>query len=308
MSKKAPEISVILPTYKRPHLLPDAIQTVLRQTFQDFEIIIINDASQDNTKEIVKKFNDARIHYVEHKKNKGGSAARNSGIKKAKGKYIAFLDDDDKWFPEKLKKQLAKLKSCPPNVGLVYSWSEIRIGPDKELLKVNRPAMRGNLQGEFLECQKIGGIPVLIRKKCFDKIGLFDETLAAAQDWDMWKRFSEHYHFDYVPEVLTKVYLHDNQLSSSLETLIKGRTQMVEKYLDEFMLHPEVLVIHYKRLGKLHALNGTWKLSYDWFRKAFILNRQEIFKIIGWLVVEYPHAKLIARAGQFKKYFMRDVQ
>jgi len=102
---KNPTISVIIPTYNRANFIDVAIKSVLNQSYQDFEIIIVDDGSTDNTEEIVKNFNDFRINYFFHKFNQGISAARNTGIKACQGKYIAFLDSDDEWLPEKLDKK-----------------------------------------------------------------------------------------------------------------------------------------------------------------------------------------------------------
>jgi len=95
MNEKNPTVSVIIPTYNRAHTIGRAIKSVLNQTYQDFEIIVVDDGSTDNTEEVVKSFRDKRIRYIQHKKNKGAAAARNTGIKSAKGKYIAFQDSDD---------------------------------------------------------------------------------------------------------------------------------------------------------------------------------------------------------------------
>jgi len=101
MTDKSVTVSVIIPTYNRAHLVGRAIRSVLNQTYQDFEIIVVDDCSTDNTEEIVKGFNDHRIRYMRHDRNRGGSAARNTGIKASQGKYIAFLDSDDEWLLKK---------------------------------------------------------------------------------------------------------------------------------------------------------------------------------------------------------------
>lgn len=121
MLNEKPTVSVILPTYNRAHLVGRAIQSVLDQMYQDFEIIVVDDGSGDNTEEIINGFTDTRIRYVKHQKNKGGSAARNTGIKLAKGKYIAFQDSDDEWLPDKLEKQMKAFKKASDEVGVVYT-------------------------------------------------------------------------------------------------------------------------------------------------------------------------------------------
>ena len=117
MNGKTPKVSVIIPTYNRAHLVGRAIRSVLNQTYQDFEIIVVDDGSTDNTEEVVKSFNDPRIRYIRHEKNRGGSAACNTGIRAARGEYIAFQDSDDEWLPEKLEKQMQVFENTPTGVG-----------------------------------------------------------------------------------------------------------------------------------------------------------------------------------------------
>ena len=115
-----PVISVITATYNHSHLLGRCIQSVLNQTFQDFELIIVNDGSTDDTEKIVSNLSNEKVKYVRHPKNQGASVARNTGIRLAKGDYIAILDDDDEWMPEILEKQMKVFYTAPPEVG-VYS-------------------------------------------------------------------------------------------------------------------------------------------------------------------------------------------
>src|ERR1700737_4457090 len=116
-----PKVSVIIPTYNRAELLRSAIISVLTQIFQDFEVIVVDDASRDNTQNVVHSFNDRRIRYIRNGMNKGDAVARNVGITNSSCEYIAFLDDDDEWLPEKLEKQINLLENSSPNVGVVHT-------------------------------------------------------------------------------------------------------------------------------------------------------------------------------------------
>src|SRR5438034_8399752 len=117
-------VSVIIPTYNRARYLSDAIRSVVNQTFQDFEIIVIDDCSQDQTRIATDSFKDQRIKYLTHDSNRGEAAARNTGIQKSTGSYIAFLDDDDQWAPEKLQLQIQIFEQSATKVGLVYCGYE----------------------------------------------------------------------------------------------------------------------------------------------------------------------------------------
>ena len=297
-----PLISIIIPTHNRSTFLKRAINSVLYQTFKDFELIIIDDASSDKTGEIVKSYSDKRIRYIRHEDNKGGPAARNTGITQAEGRYIALLDDDDEWsYPEKLAKQIQKFSEVSEKVGLIYTGHEVRES-DGRLLRTERPEARGDVHLRLLLGTTLSSNTPLIRKACFQKVGLFDESLKSCQDWDMWKRISDHYEFDYVPEILAITYRHEKQISSDFSAMIPGRTRMVEKHWGEFRRHPEIFVIHLKRLGKMHCINGTWKEAIRWFREALKVNPLEIFKITAWCMLELPRVKLLSREAKFRKY------
>src|SRR5262245_35235747 len=173
-----PKVSVIIPTHNRAHFLRGAIFSVLNQTFQDFEIIIVDDASNDTTSQVVGSFDDKRLRYVRHETNKGGSAARNTGILASKSEYIAFLDDDDEWLPEKLAKQMDVLIGSPPEVGCVYTgyiWVD-RVS--SRVLSQYSPTKRGNLFHDLLASNCVGGTSsILLKRDCLRKVGLFDESL-----------------------------------------------------------------------------------------------------------------------------------
>ena len=179
MSEKNPTVSVIIPTYNRAHLIGRAIQSVLNQTYRDFEIIVVDDGSADNTEEVVKSFYDKRIKYIKHKKNKGAAATRNTGIKAARGKYIAFQDSDDEWLPEKLEKQMKVFENAPAKVGVVYTdmW---RIMRNKRKYYFSSPMITpedGIIYKQALDYKvmNIGIQTALIKREVFEKVGMFDE-------------------------------------------------------------------------------------------------------------------------------------
>lgn len=298
-----PVVSVVIPTHNRAHLLMRAVGSVLRQTYVDFELILVDDASADDTEGVISGFHDKRIKYMRHAANLGASAARNTGISSAQGHYIGLLDDDDEWYPEKLEKQVSKFSEVSEAIGLIYSGSEVR-NHHGRLLCTYLPEARGDVHLQLLLGTTIGSATPLIRSVCFKKVGLFDESLKSCQDWDMWKRISDHYEFDYVPEILAIGYRHDRQISSDFSAMIPGRTRMVNKHLGEFRRHPEILVIHLKRLGKMHCINGTWREAIRWFREALKVDPMEIFKIAAWCLLELPKVKWSSDVRKFRKYRM----
>src|SRR5262245_38128505 len=254
-----PKVSVIIPTHNRAHFLRDAISSVFNQTFQDFEIIVVDDASTDNTSEIVAAFNDERIRFLRHDANKGGSAARNTGILNSQCDYIAFLDDDDEWLPEKLAKQMDTLLESPPEVGCVYTGHVMVDRTSGRVIDHRPPTKRGDLSKDLLISNCIGGTSsVLLRKNCLQKVGLFDENLPRSQDYDLWLRIANGFLFEYVPEPLYKYYIHENRNSTNLDAASRGLQILARKYRD-LPLSKTTYSKEYRTLGVMFCLAGNAK-------------------------------------------------
>lgn len=273
-----PKVSVIIPTYNYGKYIERAIDSILTQTYQDFEIIVVDDGSTDNTGEIIRSKQNDKIRYF-YQENKGAPSARNKGIKESIGKYIAFLDADDEWFPNKLEKQIDKFQKASVRVGLVYSgliyiWKE---NEDKVIKIV--PTLRGNIFDSFLKVSVLGSPTPLIKKCCFQKAGLFDERLPSCQDWDMWLRISKYYEVDFVSDILAKHHIHKNQITEKIELKIQGRKMMIKKYHDVLVNYPSILSIHFSELGKLNCVAGNWKEGFEYFLKAIKLDPSQSIKI-----------------------------
>lgn len=270
-----PTISVIIPTYNRAHLIARAIKSVLSQSYQDIELIIIDDGSFDNTEMIIKQFqeSDKRIKYIIHDKNKGGSAARNTGIKAANGEYIAFLDSDDEWLLEKLERQMRIFESSSPETGIVYTGI-IYIDEMNEdnNLKYTIPKKRGSIYEDLLVNNWVGTTStIMIRKECFEKSGLFDESLPGCQDWEMWIRLAKEYQFDFVKDPLIKYYhhnIHNDRITIDLESKINGINMVINKFHSEFALRPKVCSELYFTIGNLYCQLGNTKKGREEFLKA----------------------------------------
>lgn len=231
---QSPLISVIIPTHNRAQELKRSVESVLKQTRQDFEIIIISDGSTDNTPDTVTSFNDPRIRFFQHEVCKGASAARNTGLRAAKGKYIAFLDDDDEWLPTKLEKQLPVIEKSPPEVGLVYAWMEYFKNGESRGLRA--PELRGNVFVEMLDKQAIGGCPtIIIKREVIERIGFFDESLPRGNDGNYWRRITKYYNVDFVPKVLANVHLDSkNRISHISKRGLQNEVNTLENRLEIF--------------------------------------------------------------------------
>ncbi len=262
-----PKVSVIIPTYNRASLIQRAIDSVLTQTYTDFELIVVDDASNDNTQAVLEKIRDTRIRLMRHNLNMGGSAARNTGIRAAKGDFIGLLDDDDEWLPNKLGKQLDLFNTSSNNLGLVYSGFFFISLKNNSILNKLIPEKKGFLFHELLRRNLIGSATPLIRKVCFDNAGYFDVTLQACQDWEMWIRISRYYSFDFIPEPLAKSYVHGAQVSTNLNIKIRAREKLVKKYHNDLINIPSTLSFLMKRLGILYCIaRNRYKGLYYFFK------------------------------------------
>ena len=254
-----PTVSVIIPTYNRASLLPRAIHSVLNQTYQDFEVIIVDDCSTDNTEQVVASYKDSRILYICLDQNSGSSAKpRNIGLKQATGKYIALLDSDDEWLPENLEKQVTKFSLVSKEVGVVYCG--LLMIPQNGIPTISHPILKGSLWPLMLERCYTSVSSSLIKKECFDRAGLFDET-SLVPHYDMWIRLAKYYEFDYIPETLTKYHQHPNQFSNNKLREIQALEVLLEKYHKDYQKYPAelrraqlTLVLTYSLIDKRKSL------------------------------------------------------
>lgn len=183
------KVSVIIPTYNRADRLRRAIQSVRSQTFKDWKLVVVDDGSTDNTEEVVKNISDERITYGRHDSNRGGSAARNTGIRLSEGKYILMLDDDDLIKEGHLQLLTKKIEQLSEEWGVVYTGMEAKRGGKR---KKRYTLWKGNITNKLMSKGSIGTTAVsLIRRKVVREVGMFDEDLPRHQDWDFYLRLSE---------------------------------------------------------------------------------------------------------------------
>jgi glycosyltransferase involved in cell wall biosynthesis len=200
--KKSPKVSVVLPTFNRASELPRSVHSVLSQTFSDFELIIVDDASTDGTEDVVKAIGDGRIRYVKLKENVGGAEARNVGIRIARGDTVAFQDSDDEWTVCKLARSVKELES-DSNVGAVFS-AFIQVDK-KRCTKMPSGIDSVNLD-KFYDCllwQNVVGTPTLVaRRSVLDAVGGFDASMPRYQDWELALRMAKITRFKFIDEPL----------------------------------------------------------------------------------------------------------
>jgi glycosyltransferase involved in cell wall biosynthesis len=265
-----PKVSIVIPTYNRADFLPKTIQSVLNQTYQDWEMIIVDDGSTDKTEEIVKGYKESGIRYIVHKSNLGISAARNTGIKKSKGKYIALLDSDDEWFPEKLSCQMKIFQEKDSKCGVVCT-SGYMVKGSKLICTREIPADLDNFYERFLFENFIWVSSVLVKKECFEKAGLFDENLKSCEDWDMWIRIAKYYKLIFLETPLIKYVIHSGQLSENILEKINARKRILFKHQDELKNRKFVYSHHYYKIGNLCCLSGKIREGRRYLFKGILV-------------------------------------
>jgi glycosyltransferase involved in cell wall biosynthesis len=211
-----PKVSIVIPAYNAMKYLPETIDSVLGQTFTDYEVIIVDDGSKDDTVQWASSIPDPRFRVVAQA-NQGTPGARNTGITQSTGEYIAFLDADDLWAPTKLAEQAAVLDSNP-SVGLVDTWTILVDQLGKPTGKLVASEAEGEVWKLLVEYDTVcGGSTVMLRRSCFERVGLFDIMIKFAEDWDMWIRVSEFYHFAVVRKPLVSYRTSKSKNCSGME-------------------------------------------------------------------------------------------
>jgi glycosyltransferase involved in cell wall biosynthesis len=226
-----PFFTVVIPTHNRSNLLKRAIESVQDQTFESFEIIVIDDHSIDDTSSVVKSFSDLRIRYMINSRTKGACGARNVGIFSAKGKWVAFLDDDDIWLPEKLKCQYELTRNADQSVGLVCTdYAIFKEKRQRPINIKNRPS--GWVRDKLLYGNSIGCLSsVCIRTEVLKAIEGFDERFPSSQDQDLYLRVAELSQFAYVPQTLVHIHQESqNRIGQNPKRKLEGYIMLRDKH------------------------------------------------------------------------------
>lgn len=254
-----PQVSVIIPSYNHAGYLPSAIQSILAQTFADWEAIIVDDGSTDDTPETVIQFVDSRIRYI-YQENRGLSGARNTGIGAAQGTLVAFLDADDAWMPDFLARMVGLL-DADASLGGAYCgfryMDEIGAPLGQHTLRVVPP---DHFRMELLRGCWIIPSSVVVRMHVIQQIGLFENSLSGCADYDLWLRIAERYRFAGVPEVLVWYRRSGNNMSDG----VRHMTDDLER-------------VYQKHLGSLDTPVATWPA----------LKRESVANIYAWRTLEF---------------------
>lgn len=230
-------VSVIIPCYNGEEFIREAIESVINQTYQNWEIIVVDDGSTDNSKEIVDKCRTGqRIKCVQHDINKGIAKARNTGIRLARGDYIAFLDQDDVWLSDKLKVQVNCFKNQQEDIGMICTgmvFTDEKLKPQRIFKGFRDDDQKELVKNIYLQPTNSASV-MMVKKRCFSQLGFFDESLYGWDDFEMWMRIASQYKIKYIREAVVKKRMH----TENWQSLPKVRKEAKKVFDQAVQLHP----------------------------------------------------------------------
>lgn len=264
--KNMPIFTVIIPTYNREKLIANAINSVLNQTFHDFELLVVDDGSVDNTRQVIEQIRDDRLKYI-YKKNGGQNSALNVGIRNATGIYVAFLDSDDTWFPEKLQKIYEKYQS-DSKISVVYHLTGL-CGKNGDINAVNDDKLEGYIYKDVLHQEYLSSqISLSCKKSCFDVIGLYDENFVMFQDDDICFQLARNFKVGLVKEILSLIGGEaSNRVTANIHRTVCDYSRLIEKYKDDILKYcgnSKIAEMYYK-LAVYYGKDNNMKKARDTF-------------------------------------------
>ncbi len=271
-----PAVTVIIPTYNYGRFLAGAVESALRQTFTDLEVLVIDDGSTDNTPAVIETFrHDPRFHY-ERTAHVGAAAAKNIGIRQARAALIAFLDADDLWLPEKLARQVP-LFAADPGPGVVYSRRLLMDEQGRDLAYEQPALHRGDVLEAIFRTNFVCFSSAVVRREVLETVDGFDEMLRLAADFDLWLRAAARYRFDYVGEPLVKYRTGHANLSRRVEERLATALRIMRRFLERPEVHGRIRPAVVRRafadiyclLGLRHRSHSRWA-SLRWYLKALL--------------------------------------
>lgn len=296
-------LAAITTCKRKPEMLERAIKSVIAQTYTDWDLVVVDDSPadyefRDDVRKMAEEWSkkDSRVRYVAHDKNYGAQRARNTALKIAIDEvyeFIAFLDDDDEWLPEKLEKQIARFSECDENTALVYCRG-YRAWQNEEYTNFSK-FKEGYVYPELLTKDFIGTFSTpLIRTECIRAIGGFDEEMTAHQDYDTWLRISEHYKITFVNDILfCKHNDHDEErISKNLRSYVFMRERILKKHERYLSEHKNV-----HRLA-LYSLSGRCARAEEW---------DKCFAVLKKALVLQPSKCMITMKKYLKYVMMKNI-
>ncbi len=293
----APKISIIIPTYNRANLIKNTIMGVINQTYTDWELLVVDDGSTDNTREIVEELieKDNRIKYFYEENSGCPSGPRNLGIEKAQGEYVAFLDSDDEWNPFKLEKQLKVFEnSNNPKLGVVACYLYIKDNKTGEIISEYNKFYRGDVLEKLINNNfPFTSSCIMTKLSILKEVGPFDSIFKVSEDVDMWLRISKlGYEFDYAPEYLLNYLVHDSNIYYGNKDFDgeKEFIVLITKHKDLYLKHNSSILGYYYYFVTKEYNKARKYLIRRLFEKN--LNSREKVKAFGYIIISiFPFLK-----------------
>ncbi len=268
MCNEYPLVSAIIPTYKRkPEMVKRALSSAVGQTYPNMEVIVVDDSPLDyELREAVRALVESfGATYIDQKGSKGACTARNTGLAVARGEFVAFLDDDDEWVPEKIAKQIVKFER--EEIALIYTEADIVNDSTGDKRRFEVEHLSGHIFDKLLEGNYIGATSTpLIRAQYLREVGGFDEQMQSAQDYDLWLRLAQKYRIDYCKEPLMIYHIHDgDRITTNYRKKIAGLEQIIEKYRPYLKKKRKVMGMKQIMLTPFYSGDGQlWKALRCW--------------------------------------------
>lgn len=297
-------VSVVITTCRRaPEILNRAVRSVLCQTYSDWELIIVDDSPESYeeraaVRQMIEQMKDDRIRYIAHEVNKGACASRNTGLAAAEGKYIAYLDDDDEWLPEKLATQVQKAEETDSDTAVIYcSWY---VKDDKTGVTTAKKleVHRGWVYDSLILINYIGSTSFpLIRTECLREIGGFDPLMQSSQDYDAWLRLAARYRIDCVEEPLACYHRYDGErITTNIPQKIAGLERLNEKNLTYLRNHPEAFAVRYMKLAVKYTQSGQMGKALKIWWGAFVKCPWRVVQNLKYLIyILREHKKCVTK-------------
>ncbi|MDA0655560.1 MAG: glycosyltransferase family A protein [Proteobacteria bacterium] len=290
-------ITVIIPTLDRPEKLARAITSVLDQKYPNLDIIVVDDGSTENIAAVVSRFSDQGVRLLRHDSSKGACAARNTGWRATDSMFIAFLDSDDVWLPDKLNRQMAIFDAAGPNLGMVYTSFSI-IGDDIPILECDPDE---NDFARLAVSNMIGTLStVVVRRNLLEEVGGLDEKLQSCQDWDLWMRLSQITQITGIGEVLVSVDVEGKRISSNRQASILGHRMFAAKHQDAVATLPRMpRAQHHLGMARIFFFNRSARDTLFHIWRALRSNPLALFKILGFVLARITNR--LFKTLEFKK-------
>jgi glycosyltransferase involved in cell wall biosynthesis len=256
-------VSVVIPTYNRPELLKRALSSAINQTYPKLEVIVVDDASSEDVEPIIARFDDPRIKFMRHQKNRGATAARNTGIEHSQGRYLSFLDDDDEWSPDKIAAQMEDLASKGGRYKISYCLREIFYDEQGKVTRFHTQGWDGNHLDQLIAgTVRPPTTCFLIAKECLEMAGGFREDLRRMQDHELWIRLAQYYDFAFLNSFLVRVHVeHGPRLSDDYQARLNA-------YSIIYHAHRKMLWRHRRSLSDFLMCYGFELRDHGQRRKA----------------------------------------